>query len=192
MISTLRNLPRENRLRTYVFVCGLIAASLLFLFPKTAYAEVGLRCVNSRECGDGELCQDGVCVFDDFVRGLENAIDAGRDQPANLGPRPEFPKPESPKDKKSAVVQGIDELDPIKATPEEFIGRALKGMLGFVGTIALVMIVYAGVTWMLAGVRGSANDIKKAQDTMFWAVIGLTVIFSSYAIVHFIVNNIAP
>lgn len=89
-------------------------------------------------------------------------------------------------------VVGIEELDPIKATPEEFIGRALKGMLGFVGTIALIMIVYAGVTWMLAGVRGSANDIKKAQDTMFWAVVGLAVIFSSYAIVHFIVHNIAP
>ncbi len=54
------------------------------------------------------------------------------------------------------------------------------------------MIVYAGVTWMLAGVRGNATDIKKAQETIFWSVIGLAVIFSSYALVHFIVNNIAP
>lgn len=89
-------------------------------------------------------------------------------------------------------VVGIEELDPIKATPEQFIGRALKGMLGFVGTIALVVIVYAGITWMLAGVRGSATDIKKAQDTIFWSVIGLAVIFSSYALVNFIVQNIAP
>ena len=93
--------------------------------------------------------------------------------------------------KKPAVI-GIEELDPIKATPEQFIGRVIKGALGFVGAIALVMIVYAGVTWMLAGVRGNATDIKKAQETIFWSVIGLAVIFSSYALVHFIVNNIAP
>lgn len=92
----------------------------------------------------------------------------------------------------TSSVVGLEELDPIKTTPEKFIGRIIKGALGVVGTVALVMIVYAGVTWMLAGVRGSATDIKKAQDTIFWGVVGLAVIFSSYALVHFIVQNIAP
>lgn len=92
----------------------------------------------------------------------------------------------------TSSVVGLEELDPIKTTPEKFIGRIIKGALGVVGTVALVMIVYAGITWMLAGVRGSATDIKKAQDTIFWSVVGLAVIFSSYALVHFIVQNIAP
>lgn len=143
--------------------------------------------MNSGECGDGELCENRICVFSNFARGLENAIDAGKDQPAN------FPKnPNAQNDKKSAGVQGIDDLDPIKTTPEKFIGRMIKGALGIVGTVALVMIVYAGITWMLAGVRGEAKEIQKAQDTILWAVIGLAVIFSSYAIVQFIINNVTP
>ena len=89
-------------------------------------------------------------------------------------------------------MQGIADLDPIKATPEQFIGRLLKGALGIVGTIALVMIIYAGITWMLAGARGGAKEIQQAQDTILWAVIGLAVIFSSYAVVHFIIHNVTP
>lgn len=92
----------------------------------------------------------------------------------------------------SSSVVGIDELDPIKTTPEKLIGRMLKGALGIVGTVALIMIIYAGITWMLAGVRGEAKEIKKAQETIFWAVIGLAVIFSSYAVVQFIINNVTP
>lgn len=94
--------------------------------------------------------------------------------------------------KVTSSVVGIEELDPIKTTPEKLIGRMIKGVLGVVGTIALVMIIYAGITWMLAGVRGEAKEIEKAQDTILWAVIGLAVIFSSYAIVQFIINNVTP
>ena len=100
--------------------------------------------------------------------------------------------PNAQTDKKSAGVQGIADLDPIKTTPQKFIGRMLKGALGIVGTIALVMIIYAGIKWMLAGVSGGAKEVQQAQDTILWAVIGLAVIFSSYAVVQFIINNVTP
>lgn len=92
----------------------------------------------------------------------------------------------------TSSVVGLEELDPIKTTPEKFIGRMIKGALGIVGTVALVMMIYAGITWMFAGVRGEAKEIEKAQDTIFWAVLGLAVIFSSYAAVNFIIHNVVP
>src|SRR3990167_6098938 len=87
-------------------------------------------------------------------------------------PAPAPANPNAQKDKAPAQVKGIADLDPIKTDPEQLIGRLIKSALGIIGTIALIIMIYAGVTWMLAGVRGSTTDIKKAQDTIFWGVLG--------------------
>ena len=52
------------------------------------------------------------------------------------------------------------------------------------------MMLYAGIKWMLA--RGDAKMVESAQDTILWAVIGLAVIFGSYAITDFVIKNIQP
>jgi hypothetical protein len=64
------------------------------------------------------------------------------------------------------------------------IGKAISGLLGIVGSIALVMFIYGGFTWMLAA--GSPNNVKKGRDILVWATIGLAVIFSAYGLVNFI------
>lgn len=68
--------------------------------------------------------------------------------------------------------------------PNILIGRIIKQVLGFVGTIALVMFIYGGLMWMLS--MGDAGRVKKGRDTFIWATLGLIVIFSSYLIVNFI------
>lgn len=68
------------------------------------------------------------------------------------------------------------------------IGKAINGVLGIVGSLALVMVIYGGLTWMLAA--GNQTRVQKGRDILIWAVVGLVVIFSAYAIVRFIFVNV--
>lgn len=61
------------------------------------------------------------------------------------------------------------------------IGRVIRGVLGIVGSIALLMFVYGGVRWIAAG--GSDENVKAAQKILANATIGLLIIFSSYTAV---------
>ena len=71
----------------------------------------------------------------------------------------------------------------------ELIGRIITAILGLVGSIALLMFIYGGFTWMTAA--GKSERVQKGKDIIIWAVIGLVVIFTSYAAVQFIITAIA-
>ncbi len=66
----------------------------------------------------------------------------------------------------------------------QFVGMLIRGVLGIIGTIALIMIIYGGVLWMTA--RGNSETQTKAQNTIVWATLGVALIFASYALVGFI------
>ena len=72
--------------------------------------------------------------------------------------------------------------------PRILIGRVIQVVLSLVGSIALVLFIYGGLSWMLAA--GNTEAIKRGRDTLVWASLGLLVIFSSYTIVNFIILNI--
>lgn len=65
-----------------------------------------------------------------------------------------------------------------------YAGGAIQVVLGIVGSISLVMFIYAGIRYMLA--RGNAEEAKAAGNIMAWAAMGLAVIFGSYVILQFI------
>lgn len=71
----------------------------------------------------------------------------------------------------------------------QIIGKVIGVVLSFVGVIFLILIIYAGFTWMLA--RGNEAEAKKAKDLMFDAVIGLIIILAAYAITAFVGNSLA-
>ncbi|MFH1078573.1 MAG: hypothetical protein V1745_04840 [Patescibacteria group bacterium] len=66
------------------------------------------------------------------------------------------------------------------------IGRIINVVLGFVGVILLVILIYAGFMYMTAG--GDAEKVKKARDTIKNAIIGLVILASAWAIVYFIMK----
>ncbi|MFA6919159.1 MAG: hypothetical protein WC244_03575 [Patescibacteria group bacterium] len=68
-----------------------------------------------------------------------------------------------------------------------FVGGIIIGILGFIGVVALILVIYAGFTWLMS--QGDPTKITKAKNIMIWAVVGLVVIFASYAIVQFIIFN---
>lgn len=73
--------------------------------------------------------------------------------------------------------------------PEVIIGNVIKQVLGIVGSLALVMFIYGGIVWMTSA--GSSEKVEKGKNIIVWAVIGLVVIFSSYALVKFVIQTAA-
>ncbi|HQB50818.1 MAG TPA: pilin [bacterium] len=76
----------------------------------------------------------------------------------------------------------------IKTTPENFIARIIRNLLGLAGTMTMVMMVYGGLLWMTA--RGNTKTVGQAQKIIIWTAVGLVIIFSSYTILSFLFNNL--
>ncbi len=68
------------------------------------------------------------------------------------------------------------------------IGNYIQVFLGFLGVIALLLIIYAGYLWMTA--QGNEDNVEKAKDIIKNAVIGLIIITLSYAITAFIIGSV--
>lgn len=66
------------------------------------------------------------------------------------------------------------------------IANIIRVALTLVGTILLVIILYAGFLWMTAG--GNEEKIATAKKILTNAVIGLAIILSAYMIVTFILR----
>jgi len=68
--------------------------------------------------------------------------------------------------------------------PRVLAARIIKVALSIIGTIFLVLVVYAGFLWMTAG--GEEGKIETAKKLLYDGVIGLAIILSAYAITYFI------
>lgn len=62
-----------------------------------------------------------------------------------------------------------------------FIGRGIRGVLGLIGGVALLMFVYGGIVWMTAG--GDSKRVEGAKSIIKNSVIGLLLIFFSYNLI---------
>ncbi len=72
--------------------------------------------------------------------------------------------------------------------PKELIFRLLRYSLGFLGILALVMIIYGGFLMLTSG--GNADMIKKAKGTIIWASVGIAIVLGSWQILQFIFSTI--
>ncbi|HTK60474.1 MAG TPA: hypothetical protein VL283_04730 [Candidatus Baltobacteraceae bacterium] len=68
------------------------------------------------------------------------------------------------------------------------IGRIIRTLLGLLGIIFVVLMVYAGFLWMTA--RGEEEPVTKAKDIIRQSIIGIIIIFLAYALTGFIINAI--
>lgn len=68
------------------------------------------------------------------------------------------------------------------------IARIISVSLSLLGTVVVVIIIYAGFQWMTAG--GSSDKVEEAQKRIGYAVVGLAIILSAYAITQFVVTNL--
>ncbi len=80
-------------------------------------------------------------------------------------------------------------LDPAANKPQILVGKIIGVVLSFVGVIFLVLIIYSGLTWMLA--QGNESTIDKAKQTIIAATTGLVIVMAAYAITAFIGNQLS-
>lgn len=64
----------------------------------------------------------------------------------------------------------------------------IQYLLGFIGVIAVVVIIAGGYLWMTAG--GNEEKVKKAKEILLNGLIGLGVILVAFLIVRFVIRLI--
>ena len=72
--------------------------------------------------------------------------------------------------------------------PRLVIARLIQIVLGFLGILALSLIVYGGFMWMTSA--GNQEKIDRAKKVLKNAIIGLIIILSSFGIVTFVLNSL--
>ncbi|MFA6417376.1 MAG: hypothetical protein HY931_03680 [Candidatus Falkowbacteria bacterium] len=72
--------------------------------------------------------------------------------------------------------------------PREMVGRIINVALGFLGVIAVVIILMGGFKWMTAA--GNEDKVAEAKKLLGAGVIGLAIVLAAWAVATFIINSI--
>jgi len=70
--------------------------------------------------------------------------------------------------------------------PREMAGSVINIVLGFLGVIAVLIILLGGFKWMTAG--GNEDGIGEAKQMIGAGVIGLVIILAAFGIAQFVIN----
>jgi amino acid transporter len=68
------------------------------------------------------------------------------------------------------------------------IGQLINVALGFLGIIAVIIILYGGFKWMTAA--GNDEKVAESKRLIIAGIIGLAIILSAYAITTFVINEL--
>jgi hypothetical protein len=74
-------------------------------------------------------------------------------------------------------------------SPADVVATIIKILLGVVGVVALLIVIYGGIELMTSA--GSQEKIDKGRKALMWAAIGLVVVFGSYGITKAIFTALA-
>ena len=75
-----------------------------------------------------------------------------------------------------------------QADLKETIGSLIRVALGFLGVVAVVIILLGGFKWMVAG--GNDEKVAEAKRLIIAGIIGLAIILSAFAITQFVISSI--
>jgi hypothetical protein len=70
----------------------------------------------------------------------------------------------------------------------ETIAAFIRVGLGFLGVIAVLIVMIGGFKWMVAG--GEEAKITKAKQYIFGGITGLIIVLSAYAIASFVITQL--
>lgn len=65
-----------------------------------------------------------------------------------------------------------------------FAALVVQALLGLLGAIFVILIIYGGITWMTA--MGAEDKVSKAKKIIINAVIGLIIVMISYSIAYLV------
>ncbi len=72
-------------------------------------------------------------------------------------------------------------------TPIEVIVGVINVVLGFLGIIAVIIILLGGFKWMTA--QGNEDKVEEARNLIIAGVIGLVIIMSAFGIAQFVIGQ---
>ncbi|SRR6056297_791339 len=88
-----------------------------------------------------------------------------------------------------ATAESIDFEPP---TEYDTLEELIMGLMKFISYIAMVVaifaIIYGGFLYMTAG--GEPQKLQKGTQTIIYAIVGLIVAFSAYAIIKFFLSTV--
>jgi len=68
------------------------------------------------------------------------------------------------------------------------IANIINIILGFLGIVAVIIVLAGGFKWMTAG--GNEDKVSESRQMIIQGVIGLVVVFAAWAIASFVVSNL--
>lgn len=71
-------------------------------------------------------------------------------------------------------------------TLPKMIGLVIRGALGIVGAIFLILIVYGGFLWMIS--EGDNTKVSAARGYIFHSILGLVITLSAYALTDVVIS----
>lgn len=74
------------------------------------------------------------------------------------------------------------------APAENIVANIISVVLGLLGILFVVLMIFSGYQWMTAG--GNEETVKKAQGRIKNAIIGLIIIVMAYAITAFVFKSL--
>jgi hypothetical protein len=69
-------------------------------------------------------------------------------------------------------------------TPSEFLRTFINIMFGLAGVLAFINLIIGGLQWIWSG--GEKEGLDKAKRRIIHSLIGLGIVYSSYALVYII------
>jgi hypothetical protein len=67
--------------------------------------------------------------------------------------------------------------------------KVVNIMLFVIGAVAVIMLIYGGVKYVLSG--GAQDKVAEAKNTILYAIVGIVVAILAFAVVNFVVTGLA-
>ncbi|MBU0727505.1 pilin, partial [Patescibacteria group bacterium] len=154
----------KNKITNWLKALSITLLLAMSFSVAGVYADPGETCSSNNDCNvsAGEVCENNECVLKSLSEGGTGlSIPTGTTQIS------------------SDIVQD--------RTFGELVKDIVNYFIGFLGFLATLMFVYAGVLWVLSG--GNEEQITKAKKIMTYAALGLIVVILSFSIVQFITSS---
>lgn len=72
--------------------------------------------------------------------------------------------------------------------PRDTVASLIRVVMGFLGTIAVLLILFGGFKWMMA--QGNQDKVDEAKKLLIAGVVGLIIILSAYGIATYVIENL--
>lgn len=155
-----------KRVLSILFMCLILVAP--------AYAdETGVEGVYCEDYNDPDTCYSDASLdfeVEQFLQSDDEATEEGLNEQTQ----------------KIKIEAG--KLNPLNITgPSDILGVAIAALFAFIGSIALILYIYAGFIWMAAG--GNQDRVNRAKSILIWTTLGIIAMGASYMIVNLVLQK---